>query len=143
MLQHQLCFSKVVPSDMKLLAFLRQPIYISSFFLSFFLFSPPLFPLHFFVFAGVRYPDTQPPNNDVANLNGVRGGAASNTETSGYNEGDHGLCGDKGDRKAFMAGGLFVSEGAKRTCVRACTCVQLAVCVIRVCCGCVAGAIRV
>ena len=57
--------------------------------------------------AFLRYGNTNPPNNDVANLNGVRGGAASNSETSGYAEGDHGLCGDKGDRMAFMAGGAF------------------------------------
>lgn len=55
----------------------------------------------------LTYGNTSPPNNDVANLNGLLGGAPSNGETTGFNEGDSGLCGDKGDRKWFMAPNQF------------------------------------
>eukprot|EP00729_Bicosta_minor_P020087 gene20087-23163_t len=65
------------------------------------------------------YGDTSPVNNDVGNLNAGIGGAASNSQTSGWMEGDHGLCGDIGSnfqascfteawtRKAFTAGGVY------------------------------------
>ena len=55
----------------------------------------------------LSYGNTSPPNNDVANLNGLIGGAPSNGETTGFNEGDSGLCGDRGDRKWFMAPNQF------------------------------------
>ena len=55
----------------------------------------------------MEYADTTPPNNDVANLNAQIGGSANNQEKTGYREGDHGLCGDRADRKAFSAGGLY------------------------------------
>ena len=55
----------------------------------------------------LTYPDSNPPNNDVANLNGLIGGNTANQETLGFNEGDHGLCGDLGGRNIFSAGGLY------------------------------------